>query len=250
MLMITKLFKSLTSKASEFQEQSLLERTTIAWQKQQLAQIQRARLDNVLTIAEEIAKKNPEALKDFVRLLGRPIQSHYMCRAVTQYDSKPTFLFAEYVWFPKSSLLNKSGHSLETLKQKIELTRTLRLASDLVLPWPWKQERFVTNFTDLGANREEWKQDFRNHLVEYWLPFGIGWVYSGNHSIMLGIVQGQGNITTDSVYDMSALFPLVRFDGTAFIGTDNGEVLSEGENFEFACIFEVGRIMQKYGVSA
>jgi hypothetical protein len=248
--MICKLFLLLKNYLSEPREQSLSERAAIECQKREVARIQRGHLADVLTVAEEIAKKNPEALKDFVYLLGRKIQNHYMCRVVSQFDSMADSFAPEHVWFPKSVPLNTSRQSLDTLRQTVESTRTLHLASNVVLPWPWKQERVIDNFIDLGANRKEWKQDFRNHSVEYWLPFGIGWVHGGNHSITLGIVQGQGNITTDSVYDMSALFLLVHFNGIAFIRTDNGEVLSEVESFEFACIFEVGRIMQKYGVTA
>ena len=211
------------------------------------------RLGKILSVARNIANQNPAALPDFVRLLGRKLQSDYMCRAVSWLNEhKVPDLEPEVVWFNEFALLNDYGHRLFDLKRNTNTTRTLSLASDIVLPWPWHLDRVASCISCIGPGRRagEWKQDPVNHNVEYWLPFGVGWVHGGNHSIMTGIVQGQGTIETDSVYDISPLFPHVRFDGNAFLRTSDGTVIQESTEFEFAAIFEVGRLMYERGVSA
>jgi hypothetical protein len=79
------------------------------------------------------------------------------------------------------------------------------------------------------------------------MPFGIAWVGGGNHSIMTGIVRGEGQITTDLVYDLSELFSLVRFDGTSFIRLSDGEEIAFVKDFEFGAIFEIGRLIHEKG---
>ncbi len=126
------------------------------------------------------------------------------------------------------------------------------LASDLILPWPWNLSRVASNVSGIGPGRRcgAWKQYPKNHSVEYWRPFGIGWVHGGNHSIMAGIIQGEGRIETDNVYDLSTLFPHVRFNGETFVRVSDDTVIQEALYFEFAAIFEVGRLMHERGISA
>lgn len=213
----------------------------------------RQRLNKVLFIADEIANQNPDALPDFVRLLGRKLQSDYMCRAISWLDEhKMPNLEPKLVWFNELLPLNSDGQCVHDLKEKTGTTRTLKLASDIILPWPWNVSRVASNISCIGPGRPcgSWEQDTINHNVEYWLPFGIGWVYGGNHSIMTGILQGEGFITTKRVYDLSKLFPHVRFDGNAFIRISDGTVIQKATEFEFAAIFEVGRLMHERGISA
>lgn len=211
------------------------------------------RLRKILSVAEDIAKKNPDALRDFVKLLGRKLQSDYMCRAVSWIDEhKIPNLEPKLVWFSEGAKLNSNGDRLYDLKIKANTTRTLNLSSDIVLPWPWDIGRVVDCISCIGSGRPAgvWRQDTLNHQVEYWLPFGIGWVQGGNHSIMTGIIQGQGTITTSSVYDLSPAFSYVLFNGEDFVRVSDNTVIQKAPEFEFAAIFEVGRIMHRYKISA
>ena len=210
------------------------------------------RLNKIIALAEAIARQNPNALPDLVRLLGRNLQSNFMSLAVTCLNEhKIPNLEPKLVWFDEFHPLNAEGIRLFDLKQRVA-QRTLNLASDLILPWPWNLERVASSLSCIGNDRRSrpWKQDEINHFVEYWLPFGIGWVKGGNHSIMTGIIQGQGAIITDDAFDLTMLFPLVRFDGDAFIRISDGSCIQKVKNFEFAAIFEVGRIMNSYGITA
>ena len=81
------------------------------------------------------------------------------------------------------------------------------------------------------------------------LPFGIGLVTSGNHSIAAGIVDGQGCITTAAVQDISPLYQYVHYDGENFVRTFDGFVLSQPQDEESGMLYEIGRLMIRYGVS-
>ena len=98
-------------------------------------------------------------------------------------------------------------------------------------------------------NWGSWRQDW-NHDIEYWLPLGIGWVKGGNHSITSGIIQGEGTIIIEEVYDISAVYQHVICDGDTFRRQHDGSKIASVKNVEFAGIFEIGRLMLQNGVSA
>jgi sulfite reductase beta subunit-like hemoprotein len=77
---------------------------------------------------------------------------------------------------------------------------------------------------------------------------GIGWVHGGNHSIATGIVQGEGEITPDSVYDISEVYQYVYTDGEYYITKEDNGVISDVPNVEFAAIFEIGRLMNERSI--
>ena len=211
----------------------------------------RQRLDKVLKIAAEIATKNPAALKDFMKLLGRKYQSECLCKAVSALNEhKVSNLEPSLAWFDTRMELNADNHNLHDVIKKVDVDVELNLATDLVMPWPWNMDRVVNNLSYIGGgeSRTPWRQD-NNHRTQLWLPFGIAWVYGGNHSMMSGIVQGQGVIKPEEVYDASPLFKYVKFDGINFIRLDTGNVIGKPADFEFACIFEVGRFMHEKGIS-
>lgn len=211
----------------------------------------RKRFEKILQIASNIARENPEALKDYVRLLGRKLQSDYMCRAVSWLDEERVpNLKPKIVWFDEFAPVSQDGSSLYDLKVKSNASHTINLAADIILPWPWNLERVAGCISCIGTEKAAgpWKQDLSNHKVEYWLPFGIAWVHGGNHSIMAGIVQGQGSIETNCVYDLSSLFKHVWCDGAAFLRSSDNQVIQQVTELEFAAIFEVGRVMHERGI--
>lgn len=182
-------------------------------------EINEERLKKVIGIADKIRKENPAALKEYVQLLGRKLQSDYMCKCLTHLEAhKVPDLDAGVVWFDELTQLDESGTDLYKIKKELHEEKVLNLASDLVLPWPWEMNRIVNNLSHIGLNRAcgSWRQD-SNHIVEYWKTFGIAWVNGGNHSIMTGIIRGEGQLIAREVYDLSGLFSLVKFNGNQFV---------------------------------
>ena len=114
----------------------------------------------------------------------------------------------------------------------------------MVLPWPWSLPRYIDNVSRIGVHKgKPWKQDKSNHYVDLWLPWRIGFVRGGNHSITAGILAGEGTLIPEHVYDMSWLFELVRSDGNLwFIGYQKVEVVKSCRS---AAVFEIGRLFTK-----
>jgi len=120
----------------------------------------------------------------------------------------------------------------------------------LVLPWPWHRKRLINAVSRIGKGREwgSWKQD-SNHGIELWLPLGIAWVHSGNHSIATGIIQCSGTVKPNRVYDISKIYDYVHCNGKDFIDAQSNEIIASVENVEFAAIFEIGRLMKNNSIS-
>lgn len=230
---------------SERQKQAELE--------QFLVRQRQAELEQILSVARKIAGIRPDALVEYVRLLGRKFQSINMCRCLTRtVEPKVETLKPEDIWFDQFSVVTPTGQTLYDIKRKLTAPRNIDLCRDLVLPTPWHLSRVATNLATIGESRARgsWKQVPADHNVECWLPFGVVWVHEGNHSIMTGIVQGTGTIQTEEVYDVSEIFNYVQCDGIAFIRICDGAALAPVGDLEFAAIFEVGRLMHRLGVSA
>ena len=153
--------------------------------------------------------------------------------------------------FGRRDLISATGKTFEDLKLELEITREIHLGRDLVLPWPWRRTRLINSISRLGEGRVwgSWKQDFGNHRIELWLPLGISWVTSGNHSIAIGIIQCSGKLKPDYIYDISKMYDYVYCDGRNYIGKENNTIIAPVENVEFAAIFEIGRMMVENSIS-
>lgn len=215
-------------------------------------EINKKRLTRVLHIAQMIEYHNRKTLPDYIRLLGRKFQSDYMTKALSHLDiTRIPDLIPQVVWFPENTILNKEGLKVSDIKKKCANSYALNLSKDLVLPWPWRTQSIYECLATVGEIDFQglWEQD-PNHRIEYWLPFGIGWVQGGNHSIMTGIIKNQGTVVAREVYDLSEIFKYVKFDGNYFVRISDNTIISKPSEFEFAAIFEVGRFMHELGVTA
>lgn len=99
-----------------------------------------------------------------------------------------------------------------------------------------------------GRIKGYWKQ-YSNHRVMLLLPFGVSFVLRGNHSLTTGIIQGEGMVKTDYIYDISPLYEYVLCDGDKFYLRDSNDILFYVKNIELAAIFEIGRKMVEKNIS-
>ncbi|WP_312826664.1 DUF6710 family protein, partial [Escherichia coli] len=81
-----------------------------------------------------------------------------------------------------------------------------------------------------------WQQDRTNHYVELWLPWRIGFVRGGNHSITAGILAGEGPLIPEHVWDMSFLFERISTDGLYWYV--DGKKTEDVKSWRAAAIFE------------
>lgn len=132
---------------------------------------------------------------------------------------------------------------------------TINLATDPVIPEVWDKRRFMNCITHIGSernylsnNKGDWKADRNHHDLILLLPIGVSFVGNyGNHSINAGILQSQGVIPSEcisNVYDFSSLYDFLSCDGTYYFEKITGKRLAKVTNFDFAAIYEIGRLIK------
>lgn len=223
------------------------------------------KFNNIICFAKEIlssvinnnsTKQHP--IFDLIRILGRGLQSEYM-KYLVYYGDKDTGRVPNLDWnsigFPDDKFIHIDNNNNKYLKVRdiikvVKAKKKINLSRDLVLPWPWKRERLLSCMLNIGEGRKwgSWNQDFNNHDVVVWLPIGLAWVWGGNHSITIGIIQG-GEVVPKYYQDMSELYNYVRSDGKNFIRIEDNEILSTVKSVEFAAIFEIGRLLKEQNIS-
>jgi hypothetical protein len=194
---------------------------------------------NILEIANKIAAVDPQGLRQLVCALLRPLQAEHMIGVAENAPHKaPKDLFYLDFFFP----LNKVAQSSEFyLRDKPQFE--IELARDIVLPTPWKKDRYVNALATIGTGKcmGAWKPDYRNHAITVVLPWRIGFVTGGNHSITEGILMGEGKIFANEVFDMSPLLQRVHCDGRTYRETETNRILGEVTDHRRAAVFEIGR---------
>lgn len=199
----------------------------------------------------ELGKGVEHPIFDVVRLVGRGIQTQYLTNLLyVKNESDLPSLYPDEVLFNLGSVLSLDGRGFEDIIRESKDEKIVLLNRDLVLPWSWKTSRLVNCIAQIGEERVNghWRQDF-NHHVDLWLPMGIAWVYSGNHSISAGIIQGKGSIKPNAVYDISEVYDYVHCDGINYYRKEDGIIMSPVRNPEIAAIFEIGRLMKENSIS-
>lgn len=214
---------------------------------------------SVIEVTKEGQKGNNSVplthpLIDVIRLLGRDLQTRHLIQLLFEEKESslsPKHLCPETVLFSKENLLSATGKTFNDFKVPVKTTREIHLGRDLVLPWPWHRMRLINSISRIGKGRVwgTWEQDFNNHEIELWLPMGIAWVDSGNHSIATGIIQCSGKVKPDYVYDISTIYDYVHCNGKDFISAQNNEIIAPVKNVEFAALFEIGRLMRNNSIS-
>lgn len=197
----------------------------------------------------------PHPLIDVIRILGRTLQIKYLAHLLydNNHESRWPNISPDLLFFEQKELLSIKNEyiSFYDIKTPVQIQKEIYLCKDLILPWPWHRERLINSIVGIGEGRllGSWEQDDSNHYVELWLPSGIAWVHNGNHSTAVGIIQGEGRIIPESVYDVSKAYDFVYCDGKNYLRTEDNSIISPVKNIEFAAIFEIGRLMRDKSIS-
>lgn len=211
--------------------------------------------------AHAIAAINPAGLHDFIKAVLRPLQAEQLLCTV-EIGLEPTK--AEWAWdffgpAVRDRLFDADGATwrpinLDPSQFPVELGR------DLVLPSPWNPQCFVSALATIGSKKGDvsapagtqrwqgaWREDAVNHAVVFWLPWRIGFVHGGNHSITAGVLAGEGRVTPDAVNDMAYLFDELRADGEWFYCIRSGRKLAALADPRLGATFEIGRLIHHAG---
>lgn len=219
-------------------------RTLMFWKRNKREEIsagsEKDHFDHLLSVA---AKLPINARLDLIRAIVRPVQSDLMLAVAEKgTDASPEMTPYEFFF---AGLIKVQSYERMKEGELDSADYPLSLASDMVLPWPWSLSRYIDNVSFIGTHKgTPWKQDKINHYVDLWLPWRIGFVRGGNHSITAGILAGEGTLIPEHVYDMSYLFDLVHTDGVHwFVDGEKAEVVKSGRS---AAIFEIGRLLNVF----
>jgi len=197
--------------------------------------LDKAKFDNILTCSE---KMNDHAIRNLIVTLGKPIQSDFILGVCEEgQDARPNLTPSEF--FFDDIVYSYSYEDLKATEQS-KHDFPLSLTDDLVLPWPWSYNRYIDAVNNYSTKQgKPWQQDTGNHYVSLWLPWRIGFVEGGNHSITAGIMAREGQLIPEHVYDMSFLFDRIRTDGLDWYL--NEKKIQPVKRYQTAAIFELGR---------
>lgn len=87
-------------------------------------------------------------------------------------------------------------------------TKEIDLSKDPILPWPWAESRVEDRLEYFSDDEIHWRQD-TNHQAIYFPEIGVTFVESGNHSIALGIIKGEGKLMA-RVGSLAKVFELIE----------------------------------------
>lgn len=198
----------------------------------------------IMALAEEIAKVNPEGLLLLVRALLRPLQAEHMLAVAERPQHQAPSPLGCFSFFFN---LNSVEISDFRLQQKPEVR--IDLSTDIVLPTPWVRSCYVSALANIGTGKPkgEWRQD-SNHKIVVWWPWRIGFVSGGNHSITAGILLGEGQLLATDVYDLTPVFEHIICDGYTYKETKTDVIRGEVNDPRRAAVFEIGRLIVEYGI--
>ena len=200
----------------------------------------------ILSFAREVYSENPDEIYNLIRLLGRNVQFKYLSYMLKhENDFRMRKVEPRTTWFDPFQQLGISGKSLRERAIEVKETYQISLANDLVLVNPWNRQRYLSACINHGEHRSRgsWRQD-DNHFAQYWLPMKMTWVGNGNHSISAGIIQRDGFLTPEEVYDISPVYDVVVCNGDKFIDIELDKPISTVKDLEFCAIYEIGRMIK------
>lgn len=144
------------------------------------------------------------------------------------------------------------------LANKIESDEpvVLKLADTPMITSPFRAERLSEKWSVLGTDAVPWEEQsgIERPYVNLFLPLGVCFVGdNGNHSVTIGMIKATGEITVGknthhNIYDISALYDFMYFDGYYYRHRRDDTILSVSNSFEFGAIFEIGRIIKENNI--
>lgn len=209
------------------------------------------KLDNVLQMARKFIQKSDikDVRKNPVYSLIRAMSNYQLYDIVRELCENEEVPFVDSILkeigmdFSSSYNHDNSKEGLEEKNIYIDLSR------DAVLVCAWDQERLVDALLNIGEDvGNSFKYDEINHRTIYIYPIGLTIVYNGNHSILTGILKGEGTIKTNQTYDFASTYEYVYFDGIYFRNKKDNKVLYKVKRFELGALYEIGRILAENGI--
>lgn len=216
----------------------MLKKLKTLWAKPVPSEVEDKKFDHIMDMANSIAKKSPLGLRELVRALLLPLQAEHMVAAVerVQQDAPAEIRYWDFFF----RIENPSDYYLRNKPREV-----LALGRDVLLPTVWKHSSYFNALASIGTGKSlgPWCQDEDNHTIHLLLPWRIGFVSGGNHSITAGILMSEGEVVATEVFDMTPLLQRVRCDGKTYREISTDRVLGVVTDPRRAAVFEIGRMM-------
>lgn len=197
----------------------------------------KTKFDHIMRLAMRLPKA---ARYNLLRALVRPMQSDYLL-AVAAEGQDARLTLDERLFFFEGIYHYISFEQLSHQKLPVA-DYPLSLASDMVLPWPWSMNSYTESLNLGSLQGTPWHFDSSNHHIAIWLPWRVGFVKGGNHSLAAGILAGEGKLLPEEVFDMQDLLARVSTDGTWWYG--DGKRVEKVRDWRTAAFFEIGRLVR------
>lgn len=206
-------------------------------------------LDNVLQMARKLIQKSDvkDVRKNPVYSLIRAMSNYQLYDIVRELYEMEEVPFVDRILKEIGTDFSR-GYNHDNSKECLE-DIYIDLYKDAVLVCAWDQERFVNALLNIGEGvGNSFKYDEINHMTIYIYPIGLTIVYNGNHSILTGILKGEGIIKINQTYDFASTYNYMYFDGIYFRNKKDNKILYEVERFELGALYEIGRILAENGI--
>lgn len=212
----------------------------------------RRRFAEFMGSLDEVIAINKHALPSVARAIAKPLQARRLVLAL-QYPKHQVPVSGDFAdfFFPDHLPLSADGRNLDELapaENPPARKYRMRLGRDVLLPWAWHRANLVSTLATIGSSKSAgpWRCDI-NHQVRIVLPFGLGLVQGGNHSIAAGVADSEGDVWA-TARNLAPAYAHVDYDGVAFVRRHDARILNVPREEEPGMLFELGRRMHEHGV--
>jgi uncharacterized protein DUF6710 len=143
-----------------------------------LEKLQQEKFQQIMAFAADFG---PEALRDLIKVLLRPLQASLIVGVIERPLHRAPGEIKPWNFFmgEEHASLFMGNEAKPLCADEVKV----RLASDIILPCPWERERAKSALLNIGTGKKcgPWRED-PNHVVTLWMPWRIAFVGGGNHS--------------------------------------------------------------------
>lgn len=195
------------------------------------------KLNVVLERAKQIKLKNGnDGLHDYIRALLYPSMYMHLYECLTAHDhnAPPPLNYIDL--FPGNEFqlhLNEVAQS--------ESQYQVNLGKDIIFTTPWNPQRIVSHIGYI-SHKVPFKEDTTNHHIVTYIPLQISIVSSGNHSIMQGILNKDGIVHPEYVYNLSNELKRYSYTGTHWFDNVTKEEIPV-HNHDIGLAWEVSKLL-------
>ncbi|WP_066418251.1 DUF6710 family protein [Sutcliffiella cohnii] len=205
--------------------------------------------NNILSFATSILNSsNPKRIYEVMYSLGKPYQFKLINDLLKDNTVSNNALAIEHLFLKKSKdnyrfILTNENNEIINYSTHIG-NRVVHPSETLILALPWNIDRLYNAFQNIGRNvGVPWENDDLNHRVIYISPINIGYIFGGNHSTVINIINNEASMKITEDLDLTPVYNKIYTDGRFFYNKQTNKIIDEVASVEFAAIFEIGRLI-------